>query len=103
MNNNSIAKLKVSRNTDPKNLASAIVNSLTNKSERVEITAIGAAATNQVAKAIAIARGMTITRNKDIACKTSFSKCELNIKDDGAGTDKLKEVTGITFTCFFDD
>ncbi|ADU24029.1 stage V sporulation protein S [Ruminococcus albus] len=89
--NNSITRLKASAKTTPKNLAWAIVSALSGNSEKVEITAVGAAATNQVVKALAIARGMAITKNRDVISKTSFATLEID----------SKQVTGIMFDCSF--
>lgn len=63
--------LKVSANSRPSLVAGAIAG-VVRQFGRVEIQAIGAGATNQAVKAIAIARGYLITSSIDIFCIPAF-------------------------------
>lgn len=63
--------LKVSANSRPSSVAGAIAG-VVRQAGRVEIQAIGAGATNQAIKAIAIARGYLISSGIDIYCIPAF-------------------------------
>ena len=63
--------LKVSAHSRPSAVAGAIAGVMRH-SKRVEIQAIGAAATNQAVKAIAIARDYLVPDKIDIVCTPSF-------------------------------
>ncbi len=69
--------LKVSKNSVPKKVAGAIASVL-EKSKEVELHAIGAAAVNQAAKAIAIARGFVAPKGIDLVNIIAFMKVEIN-------------------------
>lgn len=81
--------LKVSANSAPNLSAGAIANVMRRDGE-VEIQTIGAGATNQAVKAIAIARGYLAPVGINLACSPLFGKVEL----DGV------EKTAIRFICF---
>ena len=63
--------LKVSGKSRPSSVAGAIAGVVRN-ANRVEIQAIGAGATNQAIKAVAIARGYLISSGIDIVCVPAF-------------------------------
>jgi stage V sporulation protein S len=63
--------LKVSGNSRPSSVAGAIAGVI-RQAQRVEVQAIGAGATNQAVKAIAIARGYLISSGIDIMCIPAF-------------------------------
>ncbi len=63
--------LKVSGKSRPSSVAGAIAGVVRNAT-RVEIQAIGAGATNQAIKAVAIARGYLISSGIDIVCVPAF-------------------------------
>lgn len=63
--------LKVSGKSRPSSVAGAIAGVVRN-ANRVEIQAIGAGATNQAIKAVAIARGYLISSGIDIVCIPAF-------------------------------
>ncbi len=63
--------LKVSGKSRPSSVAGAIAG-VVRQAGRVEIQAIGAGATNQAVKAVAIARGYLISSGIDIVCIPAF-------------------------------
>lgn len=63
--------LKVSGKSRPSSVAGAIAG-VVRQAGRVEIQAIGAGATNQAVKAVAIARGYLISSGIDIICIPAF-------------------------------
>jgi len=63
--------LKVSGKSRPSSVAGAIAG-VVRQAGRVEIQAIGAGATNQAIKAVAIARGYLISSGIDIVCIPAF-------------------------------
>ncbi len=63
--------LKVSGNSRPSSVAGAIAGVI-RQAQRVEVQSIGAGATNQAVKAIAIARGYLISSGIDIMCIPAF-------------------------------
>ncbi len=71
-------KLKVSKNSNPKNVAGAIAN-IFRKERSVLIEVIGAGSLNQAIKAVAIARGFLITSGTNLVVTPSF--CEVKIND----------------------
>ncbi len=70
--------LKVSSHSSPNSVAGAIAGIL-RESDAVEVQAVGAGATNQAIKAIAIARGYLAPVGIDLVCIPSFA----NIVIDG--------------------
>ena len=71
-----IEMLKVSSKSNPNSVAGAIANSLKDRTT-VEVQAIGAGATNQAIKAVAIARGFLAPVGKDVCCIPSFSDADV--------------------------
>ncbi len=69
--------LKVSSKSAPNSVAGAIAAVIKDK-DCVEIQAIGAGATNQALKAIAIARGYVSPLGFDLVCVPAFSTVVLN-------------------------
>ena len=69
--------LKVSSKSAPNSVAGAIAAVIKEK-DCVEIQAIGAGATNQALKAIAIARGYVSPLGLDLVCVPAFSTVVLN-------------------------
>jgi stage V sporulation protein S len=70
--------IKVSAHSAPKSVAGAIA-AVVRKGESAEVQSVGAGATNQAVKAIAIARFYMSESNDDLVCKPSFT----NILIDG--------------------
>lgn len=68
---NEVEVLKVSGKSRPSSVAGAIAG-VVRQAGRVEIQAIGAGATNQAIKAVAIARGYLISSGIDIICIPAF-------------------------------
>lgn len=68
---NEVEVLKVSGKSRPSSVAGAIAG-VVRQAGRVEIQAIGAGATNQAVKAVAIARGYLISSGIDIVCIPAF-------------------------------
>lgn len=64
--------LRVSANSNPQSVASAIAHAIYD-ARAVKLRAIGAGATNQAVKAIAIARGYVAPRGLDLTCKPGFT------------------------------
>lgn len=65
--------LKASSTSNPAKLAGAIAGTLNSGNTQVEIQCIGAGATNQAIKAIAIARGYMAPLGINLACIPTFS------------------------------
>ncbi|MBQ8568475.1 MAG: stage V sporulation protein S [Oscillospiraceae bacterium] len=80
--------LKVSSRSAPNSVAGAIA-SIVREENAVEVQAIGAGATNQAVKAIAIARGYLVPVGIDLVCVPTFA----NITIDG------EDRTAIKLTC----
>ena len=81
--------LKVSAGSPPNMVAGAITNVM-RKAGEVEVQTIGAGATNQAVKAIAIARGYLAPVGINLACSPLFGKVEVD----------EEEKTAIRFICF---
>ncbi|MBP0954292.1 MAG: stage V sporulation protein S [Oscillospiraceae bacterium] len=81
--------LKVSSGSAPNMVAGAIANVM-RRDGKVELQTIGAGATNQAVKAIAIARGYLIPVGINLTCTPLFGKTETD------GTER----THIRFICF---
>lgn len=64
--------LKVSSRSVPKSVAGAIANVVRDQG-KVEIHAVGAGASNQAIKAIAIARGFLAPNGLDVVCVPAFA------------------------------
>lgn len=69
--------LKVSGKSRPSSVAGAIAG-VVRQAGRVEIQAIGAGATNQAVKAVAIARGYLISSGIDIICIPAFIDVQID-------------------------
>ena len=69
--------LKVSANSVPNAVAGAIAGVI-RESGSVEVQAVGAGATNQAVKAIAIARGYLAPAGMDLICVPTFGNVTLN-------------------------
>ena len=69
--------LKVSGKSRPSSVAGAIAG-VVRQAGRVEIQAIGAGATNQAVKAVAIARGYLISSGIDIVCIPAFIDVQID-------------------------
>jgi stage V sporulation protein S len=69
--------LKVSGKSRPSSVAGAIAG-VVRQAGRVEIQAIGAGATNQAIKAVAIARGYLISSGIDIICVPAFIDVQID-------------------------
>lgn len=63
--------LKVSSTSSPNSVAGALAGTIKEET-RVELQAIGAGATNQAVKAIAIARGFVAPMGIDLVCIPAF-------------------------------
>lgn len=77
---------KVKSETDVKDLAGAIANTI-NENNKTEIQAIGAGAVNQAVKAIAIARSFVAAKGVNLVCIPAFTTVQ---GENG-------EITGIKF------
>lgn len=80
--------LKVSAQSSPNSVAGAIAGVI-REQHKVEVQAVGAGATNQAVKAIAIARGYLTPIDVDLICIPAFA----NITIDG------QERTAIKLIC----
>ena len=80
--------LKVSARSVPSAVAGAITGVI-RTSSAVELQAVGAGATNQAVKAIAIARGYLAPMGIDLICVPSFATIDIN----------AEERTAIRFVC----
>lgn len=69
--------LKVSAKSVPNSVAGAIAGAV-RESGSVEVQAIGAGATNQAVKAIAIARGYLAPAGMDLVCVPTFGNIVIN-------------------------
>ncbi|MBQ4226495.1 MAG: stage V sporulation protein S [Oscillospiraceae bacterium] len=69
--------LKVSSRSAPNAVAGAIASVIREK-EEVEVQAVGAGATNQAVKAIAIARGYLTPVGIDLYCVPTFASIEID-------------------------
>lgn len=69
--------LKVSAKSVPNSVAGAIAG-VVRESGSVEVQAIGAGATNQAVKAIAIARGYLASAGMDLVCVPTFGNIVIN-------------------------
>jgi stage V sporulation protein S len=67
--------LRAGAGSSAQSLASAIAHALYD-SPQVKLRAVGASATNQAVKAIAIARGFVATRGLDLTCRPGFTTIE---------------------------
>lgn len=81
--------LRVSANSSPNSVAGAIASVMREYGE-AEIQAVGAGATNQAVKAIAIARGYLAPVGLDLVCIPAFSSVVINDE----------ERTAMKFICF---
>lgn len=80
--------LRVSANSAPNSVAGAIASVMRENGE-VEIQAVGAGATNQAVKAIAVARGYLAPVGIDLVCIPTFANVLINDE----------ERTAIKFVC----
>ena len=69
--------LKVSAKSVPNSVAGAIAG-VRRESGSVEVQAVGAGATNQAVKAIAIARGYLAPAGMDLVCVPTFGNIVIN-------------------------
>ena len=69
--------LKVSAQSVPNSVAGAIAGVI-RESGSVEVQAVGAGATNQAVKAIAIARGYLAPAGMDLVCVPTFGNIVIN-------------------------
>lgn len=72
--------LKVSSRSAPNSVAGAIA-SIVREENAVEVQAIGAGATNQAVKAIAIARGYLVPVGIDLVCVPTFASITIDGED----------------------
>ena len=72
--------LKVSSRSVPNSVAGAIAN-MVKDYDSVEVQAVGAGATNQAIKAIAVARGYLITVGIDLICIPAFTTIDIAGED----------------------
>lgn len=68
--------LKVSSKSSPNSVAGAIAG-VVRESESVEVQAVGAGASNQAIKAVAIARGYLAPAGVDLICVPAFANVEI--------------------------
>ncbi len=80
--------LKVSSRSVPNSVAGAIAGAI-RESGSVEIQAVGAGATNQAVKSIAVARGYLAPSGIDLVCIPAFGQITINDE----------ERTAIRFIC----
>lgn len=69
--------LKISTKSNPNSVAGAIVGNIKDIG-RAELQAVGAGATNQAVKAIAIARGFVASSGIDLICIPSFKDIDID-------------------------
>ena len=81
--------LKVSANSSPNSVAGAIA-SIVRGCGQAELQSVGAGATNQAVKSIAVARGYLAAVGLDLVCFPEFSSVEIN----------GEERTAMKFICF---
>lgn len=72
METKNIPEFRVKKDTDTKNLASAIFANIKN-TESIELKCIGVPAVNQAVKAVIIARGLSAPSGFDIIIKPFFN------------------------------
>jgi stage V sporulation protein S len=72
--------LKVSSHSTPNSVAGAIA-SVIRENTAVEVQAVGAGATNQAVKAIAIARGYLAPVGIDLICVPAFASVSIDGED----------------------
>ncbi len=72
--------LKVSSHSTPNSVAGAIA-SVIRENTAVEVQAVGAGATNQAVKAIAIARGYLAPVGIDLICVPAFANVSIDGED----------------------
>jgi stage V sporulation protein S len=72
--------LKVSSHSTPNSVAGAIA-SVIRENAAVEVQAVGAGATNQAVKAIAIARGYLAPVGIDLICVPAFANVSIDGED----------------------
>ncbi len=72
--------IKVSSKSNPNSVAGAFANILKNK-DHLESQVVGAAALNQLIKAIIICRGYLAPLGKNIVCIPSFSEVKIENVD----------------------
>lgn len=75
-----MGSIKVSAKSSPGSVAGAIAG-MVKSAGSAEVEAIGAAATNQAVKSIAIARGFLATCGAELICYPYFASVELNGKE----------------------
>ena len=75
--NGEVEVLKVSGKSRPSSVAGAIAG-VVRQANKVEVQAIGAGATNQAIKAVAIARGYLISSGIDIVCIPAFIDVQID-------------------------
>ena len=75
--------LKVSAKSVPNSVAGAIAGVI-RESGSVEVQAVGAGATNQAVKAIAIARGYLAPAGMDLVCVPTFGNIVINDEESTA-------------------
>lgn len=80
--------IKVGGGSDPQAVASAISNAFYDDNE-VVMRAVGAAAVNQGAKAVAISRGYIAPRGLDVICRIGFTNVQ--------GRDGESSISAIVF------
>ena len=81
--------LRVSANSSPNSVAGAIA-SIVRSCGQTEVQSVGAGATNQAVKSIAVARGYLAAVGLDLVCFPEFSSVEIN----------GEERTAMRFVCF---
>lgn len=64
-------QLKVAADSNPSSVAGSIVHCM-QEGKKVRVSAVGASAVNQAAKAVAIARGFVASQGWDLFCKIGF-------------------------------
>lgn len=72
-----MTQIKVSTNSKPNKVAAAISN-LVRQDGSVEVACIGAGATNQAIKAIAVATGYSASAGIDLINRVSFGETEID-------------------------
>lgn len=70
--------LKVKKDSKPRAVAGALTAVLREQDGEAEMQAVGAAAVNQLAKSVAIARGMTAPGGGDLAMIPSFQQIDID-------------------------
>lgn len=81
--------LRVSANSSPNSVAGAIASVVRNCGQ-AEVQSVGAGATNQAVKSIAVARGYLAAVGLDLVCFPEFSSVDIN----------GEERTAMRFVCF---